>query len=114
MTSRRFDIGTGFVRARECPDCGHTRCGEDCVCNCDAAHAEFEAAHLRGVVEEAVVALGPAWMHGGASLAEGIRRKTSAMERLAMEPPRRRRAKATLTIERMDGTEETTTFGGNR
>jgi hypothetical protein len=25
----------------------HTRCGEDCVCNCDAAHAEHEAATLR-------------------------------------------------------------------
>lgn len=44
---RRFDVGPGFVRARECPDCGHTRCGEECVCNCDAAHAEHEAAVLR-------------------------------------------------------------------
>lgn len=49
---RRLDIGRGFVRARECPDCFHTKCGEDCVCNCDAAHAEAEAAHLRAQVEE--------------------------------------------------------------
>lgn len=47
---RRLDIGRGFVRARECPDCFHTKCGESCVCNCDAAHAEA-AAHLRGQVE---------------------------------------------------------------
>ena len=38
--SRRLLPGNGFVMARECPDCLHTRCGEDCVCNCDAAHAE--------------------------------------------------------------------------
>jgi hypothetical protein len=44
---RRFDAGPGFIRARECPDCGHTRCGEDCTCNCDAVHAEHEAAQLR-------------------------------------------------------------------
>lgn len=51
MSERRYDVGPGFVRARECPDCGHTRCVEDCVCNCDAAHAEYEAAHLRAEVE---------------------------------------------------------------
>lgn len=45
---RRYDVGPGFVRAKECPDCFHTRCGEDCVCNCDAARAEDEAAALRG------------------------------------------------------------------
>ena len=45
--ARRIDVGPGFVRARECPDCGHTRCGEDCTCNCDAAHAEHEASVLR-------------------------------------------------------------------
>lgn len=45
--SRAFDVGPGFIRARECPDCFHTRCGESCVCNCDAAHAEYEAAALR-------------------------------------------------------------------
>jgi hypothetical protein len=44
---RRFDVGPGYVRARECPDCGHTRCGDGCTCNCDAAHAEHEAAALR-------------------------------------------------------------------
>lgn len=51
MSERKYDVGTGFVRARECPNCGHTRCGEACVCNCDAAHAEYEAAHLRGVID---------------------------------------------------------------
>ena len=45
--ARCIDVGPGFVRARECPDCGHTRCGEDCTCNCDAAHAEHEASVLR-------------------------------------------------------------------
>jgi hypothetical protein len=53
-TVRRFDVGPGFVRARECPDCGHTRCGERCVCNCDAAHAEHEAAVLRGQLDKAL------------------------------------------------------------
>lgn len=48
---RSIDVGAGFVRARECPDCGHTRCGEDCNCNCDAARAEHEAAALRAEVE---------------------------------------------------------------
>lgn len=35
------------MRTRECPDCGHVQCDEGCVCNCDAAHAEHEAAILR-------------------------------------------------------------------
>lgn len=52
---RRFDVGPGFVRARECPDCGHTRCGEDCTCNCGAAHAEHEAAMLRQQLADAQV-----------------------------------------------------------
>lgn len=43
MSERRFEAGPGFVRARECPGCGHTRCGEGCTCNCDAARAEVEA-----------------------------------------------------------------------
>lgn len=47
MSTRQLDVGPGFVRAKECPDCGHTKCGEDCVCNCDAARAEHEAAALR-------------------------------------------------------------------
>lgn len=48
MASRRkVEIGVGFVRARECPGCGHTRCGESCTCNCDAEWAEHEAATLR-------------------------------------------------------------------
>ena len=64
------------------------------------------------IIADAIAALGPAWMHGGVSLAEGIRRKTAAMERLAM--PTRKRAGATLTIERDDGTTETTTYGGDR
>jgi hypothetical protein len=36
-------------RGEECPDCGHARarCGEDCACNCDAAHAEEESSRLR-------------------------------------------------------------------
>lgn len=29
-----------------CPDCGHVRCPEACVCNCDAARAEEECARL--------------------------------------------------------------------
>ena len=47
MSERKIESGPGFVRAKECPDCGHTRCGEGCVCNCDAARAEYEAAALR-------------------------------------------------------------------
>jgi len=43
---RIYESGPGFVRAKECPDCGHTRCGEDCVCNCDAARAEHVLAAL--------------------------------------------------------------------
>lgn len=57
-TERKLDVGRGFVRARECPDCGHTRCGEDCVCNCDAAHAEHEAARLRHDLEFVLMLLG--------------------------------------------------------
>lgn len=53
MGERRFDVGPGFVRAKECPDCFHTKCGEDCVCNCDAAHAETEAAWFRGALDGA-------------------------------------------------------------
>lgn len=49
---RTFDVGPGFVRAKECPDCLHTKCGEDCNCNCDAARAEYEAAALRAEVEK--------------------------------------------------------------
>lgn len=49
--TRVFDIGPGFARARECPDCGHSRCGEDCVCDCDAAHAEHEAAQLHAQLQ---------------------------------------------------------------
>lgn len=48
---RRYESGPGFVRAKECPNCGHTRCGEGCVCNCDAAHAEHEGAYLRAELE---------------------------------------------------------------
>lgn len=33
-------------------------------------------------IEEAKQALGPAWLTGGVSLAEGIRRKTAALEAL--------------------------------
>lgn len=50
MAERKLETGRGFVRAKECPDCGHTRCGEDCVCNCDAARAEHELAQLRAEV----------------------------------------------------------------
>ena len=51
--ARSIDVGPGFVRARECPDCGHTKCGESCVCNCDAAHAEYAAAMLLSALDEA-------------------------------------------------------------
>lgn len=56
-TPRALDIGPGFVRLKECPECGHARCGNDskidgahalaCVCNCDAARAEEECDALR-------------------------------------------------------------------
>jgi len=68
---------------------------------------------LQATIDEAVKALGPAWMYGGATLAEGIRRKTAAMERIAM-PKKRKRPGATLVVERGDGSEETTTYGGDR
>jgi hypothetical protein len=44
VTERRLETGPGFVRAKTCPGCGHTHCGESCTCNCDAEHAEHEAA----------------------------------------------------------------------
>jgi hypothetical protein len=50
-TERVYETGPGFVRAKECPDCGHTKCGEDCNCNCDAAKAEHEVAELRVQLE---------------------------------------------------------------
>ena len=37
---------------------------------------------LSAELEEAKQALGPAWLTGGVSLAEGIRRKTAALEAL--------------------------------
>lgn len=46
MSGRAYDVGPGFVRAKECPDCLHTKCGEGCTCNCDAARTEDEAAQL--------------------------------------------------------------------
>ena len=52
-------------------------------------------------IRDAETALGRAWMHGGATLADGIRRKTAAMERIAM-PKKRKRPGATLTIERAE------------
>ena len=64
-------------------------------------------------IRDAETALGRAWMHGGATLAEGIRRKTSAMERIA-EPKNRKRPGATIVVEDEDGTTETTTYGGDR
>jgi hypothetical protein len=54
MRETIYEIGPGFVRALECPDCGHTRCGEDCVCNCDAARAEHKIGQLRGLAETAL------------------------------------------------------------
>lgn len=101
------------VMAEQCPRCLHTRCGEGCECNCDAAHAESYAARLEAQIEAAETALGRAWLHGGATLAEGIARKTAAMERLAM-PRQRKMPGATLTVEREDGTGETTTYGCDR
>ncbi len=55
--NRIYESGPGFVRATECPDCGHTKCGESCVCNCDAAHAEYECDQLRARYCEAMAAL---------------------------------------------------------
>lgn len=43
---------------------------------------------LQSIINDAIRALGPAWMHGDASLADGIRRKTAAMERLAAQKQR--------------------------
>jgi hypothetical protein len=51
MSNRHLEVGPGFLRAKECPDCFHTNCDEDCGCNCDAARAEDEAGRLRVLVE---------------------------------------------------------------
>lgn len=69
-------------------------------------------ADASAALADAIAALGPAWMHGGVSLAEGIRRKTAAMERIA-QPKKRKRPGATLTVEHDDGSTETTTYGGD-
>lgn len=71
--TRRYDVGPGFVRARECPDCGHTKCSEDCVCNCDAAHAEHEAAARKAREEKLEKALEAATADN-AALMEIVRR----------------------------------------
>ena len=49
-----------------------------------AERRELESALAKAVRErdEARAALGEAWMAGGVSLAEGIRRKTAALEKL--------------------------------
>ena len=57
MSERKIESGPGFFRAKECPDCGHTRCGEDCVCNCDAARAEYDAAQKDAVIKALADAL---------------------------------------------------------
>jgi len=44
--------------------------------------AERERDEARAEVERARTALGAAWLTGGVSLAEGIRRKTAALEKL--------------------------------
>lgn len=49
-------------------------------------HAALTTVRLQALEDElsaARQALGKAWLFGGASLAEGIRRKTAAMERIA-------------------------------
>ncbi len=33
---RTYDVGPGFVAARACPKCHHTRCGPKCACDCRA------------------------------------------------------------------------------
>jgi hypothetical protein len=33
-SSRTFESGPGFVAAVPCPQCGHTKCGADCACDC--------------------------------------------------------------------------------
>jgi hypothetical protein len=68
VSERTYDVGPGFVRAKECPDCGHTRCGNasridsadalSCACNCDAARAEEEADVLRDKLGEVGLRLG--------------------------------------------------------
>lgn len=47
---------------------------------------ESDVSALARIIDDAKSALGPAWLHGGASLADGIRRKTAALERLGMDP----------------------------
>lgn len=81
MSERTMDAGPGFVRARECPDCGHTRCGEDCTCNCDAARAECEAAALRQRAE----ALERQWHDAEAALALEADERRCAEVELAAE-----------------------------
>jgi hypothetical protein len=49
---RIMDDGPGFVRARECPKCMHTRCGLDCHCNCIAAVVEQERDTLRAELKQ--------------------------------------------------------------
>lgn len=38
---RQFESGPGFIIAKACPACLHTKCGEDCRCDCDAARARL-------------------------------------------------------------------------
>jgi hypothetical protein len=80
-----IDVGPGFVRARECPDCFHTHCGEDCICNCDAAHAEHEAAGLKAQNAELADALSLAlsWVRGGHEPCGKCRRCRAAAKWLA-------------------------------
>jgi hypothetical protein len=53
--------------------------GRSCMV-CDRITVERDEA--RAERDEAQAALGAAWMTGGVSLAEGIRRKTAALEKL--------------------------------
>jgi hypothetical protein len=49
MGERAFKTGPGFVSAEPCPHCLHTKCGEDCGCNCGAVRAEARVAELEQV-----------------------------------------------------------------
>lgn len=81
---RRLEVGPGFVRARECPDCGHTRCSEECVCNCDAARAEAQAAFNGSHIRELEGALAGVQQALEASIADNNAMRAERDEAVAL------------------------------
>lgn len=55
----RSYIVPGYLSLSECPDCNHRdgRCGEECVCDCRAAQAEYALALVLGERDAAHAAL---------------------------------------------------------